>query len=151
MYIFTLCLVVWLIISIVPTCSIHKVPTITLCITQFTLDHVYCSFHFGSSTVKVPFGWNSTDFPQNLTLGYIEPRKTKCLSLVWSGWFESDWTFRPSAWKADTGGWWPTCSEIIRKFFQQKRYIFRYDLGTGQSRQESLRQLSPRITQSKTI
>ena len=120
--ILTLCFVFWFTISIVPTCSIQSVPTITLCTIQFTLDHVYCSFHIGSSTVNVPFGWNSTDLPQNFTFGYIDPRKTKFL---FSSFDASPWLyvldgFRPSAWNAETGGWWPTCSLIIRKFRRLK-------------------------------
>lgn len=55
----------------------------------------YCKSYLGSSTVTTPLGWISTLFPQNLSLGWIEPWKTKC-SL--------------SAWKAEIGGWWLTCS-----------------------------------------
>lgn len=57
----------------------------------------------GSSTVTVPLGWISTLFPQNLSLGWMEPWKTK---------------FSLSAWKAETGGWWLTCSQMI--LFERK-------------------------------
>lgn len=87
-------------ISIVPYCSIHILPTITLCTQQFTFDHEYDSFHFSSSTVTMPFGWISTLLPQNFNFGWIEPVNLK------SG---------ESAWNADTGGWCETCSHTIRK------------------------------------
>lgn len=54
--------------------------------------------HFGSSTVTIPLGCTSIDFPQNLSFGCMLPWKTKS-SL--------------SAWKAETGGWCETCSHII--------------------------------------
>lgn len=114
----------WLMISMVPYCSIHNLPTITLCTQQLTLDQVNVSFHlqqssslfniwnqttnriirdrfsayFNSSMVSVPFGWISMLLPQNLILGWIEPWKRKT---------------GDSAWNADTGGWWLTCSQTI--------------------------------------
>lgn len=56
--------------------------------------------HLGSSTVTCPFGWISTLFPQNLSLGWIEP------------WNIKSWQ---SAWNADIGGWWLTCSHTTLK------------------------------------
>lgn len=63
---------------------------------QRTNLQVIHNTYLGNSTVTTPFGWISTLFPQNLSLGWIEPWKIKC-SL--------------SAWKAETGGWWLTCSQ----------------------------------------
>ena len=69
------------VISIVPVCSIQRVPIMMLCTTQLTLVHVYKS-PSPRSTVSTPLGWNSRLFPQNLVFGYIEPRKTNLFSPV---------------------------------------------------------------------
>jgi len=52
-----------------------------------------------SISVTTPFGVMSTVFPQNLILGCTAPWKTN----------KSD-----STWNALTGGWWLTCSQMIR-------------------------------------
>ena len=46
----------------------------------------------------LPLGIISTVFPQNLSLGCIDPWKAQ--------------PEVPSAWKAVTGGWWDTCSPM---------------------------------------
>jgi len=55
----------------------------------------------GKVKVKAPLGSTSTVLPQNLSLGWMLPWKMK----GWSG-------LVPVAWKAETGGWCDTCSEI---------------------------------------
>ena len=51
-----------------------------------------------SSRVSVPLGWISTLLPQNRRRGWMEPWKNHCSA---------------SAWNAETGGWWDTCSKTI--------------------------------------
>lgn len=70
-----------------------------------------------SSTVKVPLGWISTLLPQNLILGWIDPWKRKA-----SG---------DSAWKAETGGWWLTCSQMILSFSTGNQYVHKNLSGRG--------------------
>lgn len=53
--------------------------------------------HFFNSTVTMPFGWISTDFPQNFNFGSIDPKK--CHVSV-------------EASKALTGGWWDTWGKV---------------------------------------
>lgn len=48
--------------------------------------------------MSVPLGCISTLLPQNLILGWIDPWKRKA---------------GDSAWNAETGGWWLTCSQTI--------------------------------------
>ncbi len=69
------------VISMVPVCSIQRVPIMMLCTTQLTFVQVYTS-PSPRSTVSTPLGWNSRLLPQNLVLGYIEPRKTNLFSPV---------------------------------------------------------------------
>lgn len=61
--------------------------------------------YFGSSTVRVPLGWISTLLPQNLIFGLMAPWKRKT---------------GDSAWKAETGGWWLTCSQRILERFVKR-------------------------------
>lgn len=110
----------------VPHCSIQSLPTMILWTQHCTLVHVYASFilecaeckslvnhpgvaYLGNSTVTTPFGCISTLFPQNFSFGWIDPWKIQSLS--------------KSAWKADTGGWWLTCSQIILNSSRSSSYV----------------------------
>lgn len=88
--------------------SSHQLGSKHICNTRQPLVSSWCKLfqiacikyetYFGNSTVTIPFGCISTLLPQNLSFGCIEP-----------------WNIQlsQSAWNAETGGWWLTCSQIM--------------------------------------
>lgn len=62
----------------------------------------------GNSTVTTPFGCISTLFPQNFNFGWTEP------------WKIQSWL---SAWNAEIGGWWLTCSQTILNSSRSNSYV----------------------------
>ena len=82
----------------------------TYCLTAYTIQlhrHdvkyvkiISCHAHLCNCNVTIPLGVTWTELPQNFNLGWILPRN------VYNG---------ASTWKALTGGWWPTCSQMILK------------------------------------
>lgn len=60
---------------------------------------VQLAAYLSRCSVTIPFGVISTDLPQNFSFGWMAPWN------VYSG---------DSTWKAETGGWWLTCSHTTR-------------------------------------